>query len=199
MAIIPADFTAALQQAEIDGTEAAQLAGVIPGLISNLQAADSADTSIPNAAMSASISNIDAAEPGLKTYWMDSPEFAHTAVIPQASATLTTLKDIQTSLVEVLEPASKYSPTLFSQLRAVNAASAEIRKYVYPRLATPATTKTVIDDMSLTNLKIYSSFLGIASRATDKKNTWVNVQVELLQTIKSWLEQYQSELQRAGV
>lgn len=199
MAIMPADFTAALLQAKIDRVKANQLVGAISTLITNLQNADDSDVSIPNSSISRSISNIEAVESGLKTYWVDNPEFAHTSVIQQTSSTLTTLNDIQTSVVQVLEQASKYSPALFSQLRAVNTASTEIRKYVYPRPLSSTKTETVIDDMSLTNLKIYSSFLGIASKVTAKKNTWINVQVELLQTIKSWLTQYQEELQRRGI
>lgn len=199
MAIIPADFTAALQQANIDGPKAAQLGTTITGLISNLQVSDTTNTDIPDASLAQTISNVNAANSKLKDFWIDNPVMAHTTVIPQASTTLTALTDIHTSVVTVLEPAGKYSATLYNQLQAVDTAAAEIRKYIYPKLSTTPTTKTVVDDMSLTNLKIYSSFLGLVSKSADQRSAWIDKEVEMLETIKSWLDQYQSELQRSGV
>lgn len=198
MTIIPGDFTSALQQANIDITKASEIGTTITQLISDLQSPATTRTTIADASLSQTISNIGRMNDRLSNFWINDPEKAHTTDIPVNSPILTTLADIHTSVVAVLEPAAKYSATLYSQLRAIDVTASEIKKYVYPKLSSSVKTNTVLDDMSLVNLKIYSSFLGVASKSSDQRGALLTAEIEMLQIIKSWLDQYPSELQRLG-
>lgn len=200
MSTSPSDFIAALYQVDIDNNKVSNLLSSIKQAIQRLQEKTTEDTSISESYIKKSIENIGKVSVKLKESWIDHPEQSYKTIIPQKSSVLEVLDNIEAEIVNSLKEVSEYSSSLFEQLRAINNNNAEIRKYIYPKLSfSSGPTKTIIDDMSLTNLKLYSSFLGVALNSTNRKSSWINAQIKSLQVLKKWLEEYQADRLRRNV
>ena len=126
----------------------------------------------------------------LKTYWVEQPLLTIDNPIRPDSPALNALLIIENNIVDILRPSSKYSSELSVMLQALLVTAGTINTFIYPKLTSATKTNTIFDEMSLTNLKIYASFMGLTSNVAGKLQATVTLQVKELTVLQSWLNAF---------